>query len=222
MRAVKISMARRNKRRRYDASARKEAARETRRSIIDAARRLFPRRGYSATTMQAVAAGAGVALDTVYATVGTKPTLFRLLVEIAISGDDEPIPAAERDYVRAIHAEFDAARKLAIYATALGKIHVRLAPLFRVLQTAAPLDADLDSLWQEISRRRSANMRLLATELAESGRLRPGLSVDKVADIIWSMNSPEFYLLLVEQCGWPPEAFAEWLADSWKRLLLVM
>jgi AcrR family transcriptional regulator len=195
-------------------------ARETRRSILDAARRLFLQRGYSATTMQAVAAGAKVALDTVYAAVGNKPTLFRLLVEGAISGRDEAVPAEERDYVRAIRAEADAARKLAVYATALGKIHPRLAPLFRVLQTAAPLDPYLKSLWQEISRRRSANMRLLATELAETGQLRSGLAVSAAADIIWSMNSPEFYILLAEQRGWPPETFAAWLADAWKRLLL--
>jgi AcrR family transcriptional regulator len=213
-------MARASRRRSYDSSARKATARETRRSILDAARRLFLQRGYAGTTMQAVAAGAGVALDTVYTTVGNKPKLFRLLVEGAISGRDEAVPAEERDYVRAIRAEADAARKLALYAAAIGKIHSRLAPLFRVLQTAAPLDPDLKSLWQKISRRRAANMRLLAAELAETGQLRHGLVVRAAADIIWSMNSPEFYLLLVEERGWPTEAFAAWLADAWRRLLL--
>ena len=92
----------------------------------------------------------------------------------------------------------------------------------RELQAAAPLDPNLKALWQEISQRRAANMRLLAKELAATGRLRTGISVSEVADIIWSMNSPEFYLLLVDQRGWSDEDFERWLADAWLRLLLEM
>lgn len=208
------------KRRAYDSSSRKESARATRQSIFDAARRLFLERGYAGTTMPAIAQAAGVALDTVYATAGKKPTLFRLLIETAISGRDGAVPAEERDYVRALRAEPDAARKLQLYAAALRTIQPRLAPLFQVLQAAAPLDPDLRALWQEISQRRAANMRLLAKELAATGRLRAGLSDSMVADIIWSMNSPEFYLLLVEQRGWSPGEFECWLAEAWVRLLL--
>src|SRR6185295_13810627 len=105
----------------------------TRHSIIDAARRLFLEKGYAATTMPAIAQAAGIALDTVYATVGKKPTLFRLLIEMAISGSDRAVPAEERDYVRAIREERDAARKLRLYAGAVSRIQSRLAPLFRVL-----------------------------------------------------------------------------------------
>lgn len=213
-------MVRKGRRRSYDSSGRKKAAQTTRQSILDAARDLFLGRGYAGTTMSMIAESAAVALDTVYATVGNKPTLFRLLVEMAISGRDEAVTAEERDYVRAIRAEPDAARKLAIYAQALGVIQPRLAPLFQALQIAAPLDADLEKLWREISRRRSANMKLLAQELAQTGRLRADLSTGRVADIIWSMNSPELYLLLVEQRGWSPDDFAAWLADAWQRLLL--
>lgn len=204
----------------YDSTARKAAAQATRQSIIDSARYLFLENGYAGTTMLAIAQAAGIALDTVYATVGKKPTLFRLLVETAISGRDEAVPAEERDYVRAIREEPDAARKLQIYAAALRAIQPRLAPLFRVLQAAAPLDPNLKALWQEISQRRAANMRLLAKELAATGRLRVGLSVSAVADIIWSTNSPEFYLLLVDQRGWSEEEFERWLADAWRQLLL--
>jgi AcrR family transcriptional regulator len=207
-------------RRVYDSSSRRKAAETTRQSIIGAARRVFLEKGYAAATMPAIAQAAGVALDTVYATVGKKPSLFRLLIEMAISGSDRAVPAEERDYVRAIRAEADAARKLRIYAAALRSIHPRLAPLIRVLQGAAPLDSELDALWQGISERRAKNMRLLADDLAETGRLRTGLSVARAADIIWSMNSPEFYLLLVEQRGWSPKEFERWLADAWIRLLL--
>ena len=99
---------------------------------------MFLENGYAATTMPAIANTAGIALDTVYATVGKKPALFRLLVEMAISGD-KAVPAEAPDYVRAIRAEPDAARKLQLYAAALRAIQPRLAPLIRVLQGAAPL-----------------------------------------------------------------------------------
>ena len=204
----------------YDASSRRKSAEGTRQSIIDAARGLFLDKGYAATTMPAIAQAAGIALDTVYATVGKKATLFRLLIEMAISGSDRAVPAEERDYVRAIREEADAARKLHLYAGAVSRIQSRLAPLFRVLQGAAPLEPELDALWQGIAQRRARNMQLLARELAATGRLRPDLSVGKAADIIWSMNSSEFYLLLVEQRGWSAAAFERWLADAWVRLLL--
>jgi AcrR family transcriptional regulator len=204
----------------YDSSSRRKAAQATRQSILSAARRLFLERSYAAATMTAIAQTAGIALDTVYAAVGKKPALFRLLIETAISGSDEAVPAEERAYVRAIRAEADAAQKLHLYAAALRRIQPRLAPLIRVLQGAASLDPELDELWQEISHRRAKNMRMFAKELAGTGRLRAGLSIAKVADIIWSMNSPEFYLLLVQQCRWSPKEYEHWLADSWIRLLL--
>jgi AcrR family transcriptional regulator len=214
-------MTQRAKKRAYDSSSRREAARLTQQSILDAARSVFLDKGYAAATMPAIAQAAGVALDTVYATAGKKPALFRLLIETAISGKDRvAVPAEERDYVQAIRAETDAAGKLRIYAAALRSIQQRLAPLFCVLQSAGPLDPELAALWQSISERRAKNMRLFAAVLAATGRLRPHLSVAKAADIIWGMNSPEFYLLLVEERGWSPQEFEEWLVDAWIRLLL--
>lgn len=214
------SRAKRPKKRKYDSSFRTEAAQATRQAILDAARRVFLEKGYAAATMPEIAKAAGTALDTIYATVGKKPALFRLLVETAISGSDRPVPAEERDYVRAIRAEPDAARKLDLYAAAMCGIQPRLAPLIHVLQEAAPLDPELEELWQSIAQRRADNMRLFVKDLAATGRLRPGLSNSKAADIIWSMNSPEFYLLLVEQRGWSVEEYGAWLGDAWVRLLL--
>ncbi len=210
----------RSRRRSYDSTSRRAAARATRRTIIDAASQLFQEKGYSAASMASIAQAAGVALDTVYATVGKKPALFRLLLESAISGDDQAVPAEERDYVRAIIAEPAADKKLRIYAAALVKMHPRLAPLLHVLQSAAPMDEDLAQLWKDISERRARNMRSFAKDLAATGRLRRDLSIDIVSDIIWSMNSPEFYLLLVEQRGWSIQRFEQWLGDAWIRLLL--
>ncbi len=213
-------MARRQKRRTYDASSRQEGARATRGAILVAARKLFLEQGYAATTMPDIARSADVALDTVYATVGKKPALFRLLVEAAISGEDQAITPEERDYVQAIRAEPDATNKLRIYAGALCRIHPRLAPLFGALQAAAPLDSDLNALWREISQRRAANMQVLAENIALTGALRTDLTIPVAADIIWSLGSPEYYLLLVEQRRWSLAEFERWLGDAWIRLLL--
>jgi AcrR family transcriptional regulator len=208
------------KKRSYDVSSRREAAEATRQSILDAARQLFLEKGYAAATMPKIAQAAGIALDTVYAAVGKKPALFRLLLEIAISGSDGPVPAEERSYVQAIRDEANAARKLQIYADALGNMQPRLAPLIALLQQAAALDPELEELWKSIAGRRAANMRLLAQDLSATGQLRADLSLEKVADILWSMNAPEYYLLLTSQRGWSPQEFAAWLADAWARLLL--
>ena len=206
--------------RNYDSTSRRAAAESTRQAILEAARNLFSKIGYTATTMPAIAHAAGVAMDTVYATVGKKPALFRLLIEMAISGTDKEVPAEERDYVHAIRAEASAARKLQIYAAAVSDIQVRLAPLFRVLQSAAPLDSSLNALWKSIGKRRAKNMRLFAADLASTGELRKGLAISQAADIIWSLNSSEFYLLLVEQRGWSREDLENWLGDALRRLLL--
>src|SRR5690348_2219019 len=208
------------KRRKYDSTSRSEAAKTTRESIIHSARTVFLEKGYAAATMPAIARAAGTALDTVYATVGKKPALFRLLIETAISGTDGAVPAEERDYVRAIRAEGDAPRKLRLYAAALAGIQPRLAPLFRVLQGAAPLAPELNELWQGIAKRRGDNMHLFIKDLAGTGCLTSGLTQSRAADIIWTMNSPEFYLLLVEQRGWSVEEYSEWLGEAWIRLLL--
>jgi AcrR family transcriptional regulator len=217
---VSLQSNRNSRKRKYDSTLRAQAAAATRHAIVDSARRLFLEKGYAATRMPEIAKAAGTALDTVYATVGKKPALFRLLIETAISGADRAVPAEQRDYVRAIRAEPDAARKIYLYADAMRVIQPRLAPLVRVLQGAAPLNPELKDLWQSIAQRRADNMRLLVEDLAATGRLRSGLSESKAADLVWSMNSPEFYSLLVEQRHWPVEEYAEWLRDAWIRLLL--
>src|SRR3569833_90537 len=180
--SAKTGSKKRVAKRAYDASSRREAAGSTRRAILDAARAMFCEKGYSGTSMQAIAQAAGIALDTVYASVGKKPALFALLVEAAISGTDVAIPAEERDYVRAIRAEPDAARKLEIYAAALRSIQERLAPLFRVLQEAAPLEAKLDDLKNKKTEQHTRNKEKHTKEKAQTGKIRRDLTIDMVAD----------------------------------------
>lgn len=208
------------KKRSYSSAVRAAGAASTREAILEAARRRFVEDGFGGMKMDRIAADAGVALDTVYAVVGPKPMLVKLLVETAISGADVPVTAEERDYVQRIHAAADAREKLGIYAGALALIHRRLAPIVRALRDAAPAHEELASLWRDIAARRRKNMSVFARELAATGQLRPKLSQEELADTLWTMSAPELYMLFVHERGWPPERFAAWLGDAWARLFL--
>ncbi|MET7767711.1 helix-turn-helix domain-containing protein [Nocardia sp. NPDC005366] len=206
--------------RRYNAPRRVAQAADTRHAILDAARQLFVERGYAATTVAEIATQAGVSVDTVYASIGRKPVLLRELVETALSGTDHAIPARERDYVRAIRAATGAEDKIMIYAHALTALQQRLAPIFLALRDAATSDDSCARIWAEIGERRARNMREFAADLRDTGQLRDDLSDDEVADIIWSMNATEYWVLLVGERNWTAERFRDWLADAWNRLLL--
>jgi AcrR family transcriptional regulator len=206
--------------RRYDTSRRQEAALQTRYVIAAAARDLFIARGYAGATIAAIAEAAGVSHETVYATFGPKPALFRHLVEIALSGADEPIPALEREIVRQVQAEPDPRQMIDLFAHTVRLLHERLAPLFAALSEGARTDPDLKAFADELSARRVGHMRAFVADLAAKMGLRVDLSEEMAADIVWVMNSPEFYLLCVRDRGWTRETFERWLADAWKRLLL--
>jgi hypothetical protein len=159
-------------------------------------------------------------VDTVYATVGRKPALLREVLETAISGSDQAVPAEQRDYVARTRAAKGARAKIEIYVAALIEIQPRLAPVYLALRDAAASDADSAAAWHEISERRARNMRAFAADLRATGELRTDLSDDEVADIVWSMNGPEYWTLLVSDRGWSPEQFGSHLTDAWQRLFL--
>jgi AcrR family transcriptional regulator len=209
-----------NASRHYDNSRRRERAEATRLAVLESARELFTAQGYATTTLAQIAERARVNVDTVYTAVGRKPEIMRELVEVSISGQDRPVPAEEREYVLRIHEAATAADKIAVYAASIATIHTRLGPVFLSLRDAAITDATCRSLWTQISERRRANMLRFAADLRATGQLREDLSDDAIADIVWSMNAPEYWELLVHRRGWTSEQFEAWLADAWRRLLL--
>ena len=194
----------------------------TRAAVLAAARRLFVEKGYVATSVAEIAKAARVNADTVYVAAGRKPQLLRALVESAISGTDDAVPAEQRGYVVRIRAATGAEAGLSIYAPALSEIQPEgwLPSIFLSLSEAARTDTDCATLWSEISRRRAQNMRLFAADLRATGQLRADLSDEEVADIVWSLNGPEYYAMLVGERGWTVARFTAWLADAWVRLLL--
>jgi hypothetical protein len=146
---------------------------------------------------------------------------MREVVEAAISGSGRAVPAAERAYVQALRAAPTATQKIDTYAAALAEMCPRTGPVFEALRIAAASEPTCAALHHEIIERRASNMRLLAAELRTTGSVRGDLSDADLADIVWAMNSADYYLLLVQRRGWTPQHLGEHLAETWTRLFLV-
>jgi len=207
------------KTRSYRSPQRREQAVATRLSVLSAARDLLQDKGYAATTVADIARLAGVSVDTVYASVGRKPELVLAVIDMVLGGTDEPVPADQRDYVQAVRAEPTALGKIEVYAAAVARLVPRTATLQEALRKAGETDADCAATWRRLVTRRAANMRLFAAELRSTGELRDDLTDDEVADLVWSTNAAEYWLLL-DQRGWTPARYEALLVDLWRRTLL--
>ena len=207
-------------RRAYDSPRRREQALATRRAVLEAARELFVEGGYVATTIDSVAAGAGVSPETVYATFKNKRSLLSELIDVAIAGDDISVPILERGWVRQMRDEPDPRRRLRILARNGRLILERWAPLYEVLRGAAAVDPEIASLWEHNKTQRFAGQREMLSILTKHTRLREGLTPKTAADILFAIGSPETYGLLVADRGWSSDRFERWYADALARLLL--
>lgn len=207
------------KKRAYDTSRRRAAAAETRREVLRAARLLFAAHGYAGTSVAEVARRAGVAVDTVYASVGRKPQLLLAVHDMVLAGGDDPVPVEQRAYVQLIRAAPTAREKITHYAQALARILPETAPLLTSLRRAGETDAACRIAYDGLMERRAANMRLFTADLRATGELRDDLDDDVVSDLIWSMNGPEFYELWSSR-GRPDRDYARLLVEVWTRTLL--
>ena len=194
----------------YSSAKREAQARETRRSILDAAHDLFVAHGFAATTIQAIADQAGVAVQTVYVVFGNKRELLRQLIERTIAGDDEPEPITERAEARAIAAEPDAHRRAAMDAALSRSVTQRVAPIVRVASEAAASDPELAALMETVKAARRHEMIASAKIVAGAD----GLRVDsaEAAATLYVLYSPQVADLLMGDYGWTPRRYEKWLA----------
>ena len=207
------------KTRSYHSPQRRGQAVATRSAVLVAARALLGDKGYAATSVADIAHLAGVSVDTVYASVGRKPELVLAVIDMVLGGADEPVPAEQRDYVRAVLTEPSALGKIKVYATAVAMLVPQTAPLQEALRTAGESDVDCAATWRSLVSRRAANMLLFAADLRSTGELRHDLTDQQVADVVWSTNAAEYWLLL-DQRGWTPARYEVLLVDLWSRMLL--
>lgn len=206
--------------RKYDSSRRQAQARQTKLQIAEAARALFFERGYAGTSIESIAEKAGVATETIYATFKNKRNVLSFLFDISVGGDDEPIRLLDRPDPQAVLKETDQHRQLTLFAKDITQILHRAAPVFEVLRIAAKTEPEIAELVQRLLRERMANMTMVARHVAANGPLREGLNRARTAELIWSMTSPELYLLLTRDLSWTDEQYTEWLTDTLIRLLL--
>jgi AcrR family transcriptional regulator len=207
-------------RRRYDSPRRQEQARLTRRAVLDAARVLFLERGYAATTVRAVAEMAGVSVETVYKAFANKAGLVKAVFDLAIVGDDRPVPMLQRERVARIRAEPNPQRKLLMYGEHLAEAGPRAGALQLLIRSAAATDPDAAQVWQQMVQERLVGMTEFARHLHEGGHLRSGISVEDARDVLWTYNSVEMYDLLAVQRGWRPERYGRWIAQAMIAALL--
>jgi AcrR family transcriptional regulator len=204
----------------YQSPLRQAQARTTRAAVIGAAARLFAGHGYVATSIDDIAAAAGVSRATVFSSVGGKPVLLKTAFDVAIVGDDEPVSLPDRPRSKAIREEPDQRRYLALYAALVTEMWVRLGGIYEAVRGAASADPEARELWETHQAQRRAGAANVVGDLLRKGSLREGLEERAAADIVWVLNDPGLYHQLVDRQGWTPERFQEWLAESMDRLLL--
>lgn len=203
-----------NPTRRYVSPRRRAQAGATRRAILDAAQRRFEADGYAATTMAAIASEAGVALKTVYVAFSTKSGVLRGLWNLRLRGGDDEVPVAERSWYREVIEEPDPERQLRLNARNSRMVKERAGALMGVIRGAAPADPESEALWDRIQAEFYENQRAIVKLLHASGALRPGLGIRRATDVLWTLNHPDVWLLLVGRRGWTPKEYERWFGDS--------
>jgi AcrR family transcriptional regulator len=201
-----------------DRRARQAAA--TRARIVEAADRLFVERGYPSTTIDAVAAEADVAVETVYARFKNKRNLLDAYLDVSITGDVEPVPLLDRPEVQAVGAAADQREQVELLAPIMRGVLERNAPVHAVLRTAMAVDPELEALAAEDDERRKATHRAFVEMLKSRGPLRTGLSIGEAVDTMSVLANPDTYAHLTRRRGWTPKRVERWLAASLALLLL--
>jgi AcrR family transcriptional regulator len=180
-------------------------------AVVEAARRLFLEHGYGATTIDAISELADVPPATVYRLFSSKHGILKSLLDVSIVGDDENVPMADRSPVRTLLAERDPKEQLAGFVSITAQVNARIAPLYRILVSAAGTDPDAAALLDTLTRQRQQGQRQIARSLARAGALLPELRERDAADIIHALLSPELYGLLVIDRNWKTERYQPWL-----------
>jgi AcrR family transcriptional regulator len=165
--------------------------------------------------MQAIADAAGVHVQTIYLAFGNKPAVLAEAAAVLVAGEEEDAatPPEQRRWVRELFAEPDPRRQLALYAAHITAVAGRFQPLRTVIRGAALSDPDLAAFWIHVERGRWDGPDHIAPVLAANGALRPDLSAEQAADIIYGLTTPDIYENLVQHRGWTRERFELWLTD---------
>lgn len=209
-----------NVKRNYSSQLRAAQARETRRTVVATAARLFVDQGYGRTTIDSIAEEAGVSRKTVFTAVGGKVELLKLALDWAIVGDDEPVDLLHRPAVRATREATSPDAIVRGWAEVVTAVASRVAGLSAVLAAAAAADANARQLWEQAQEQRLNGARAFVGHLSANAVLRSGLTLDHSTDIAWLHSDPAMYRRLVIERGWADQEFQDWLYQAIKLHLL--
>ncbi len=188
-------------------------ARETRQRVVDAALRLFVEHGYMPTTMSAIAKEAGVAVQTLYLGFGSKAAILAAALDVAVVGDDAPVPLLERPWVQELRAEEDGRRAVALMCGELVQLLRRVAPLHAAIR-AATGDADVATLLERDQQRRYVTEAQLVSILAEKPGFNRQMGEARAADLVYGLLSEAVYLLFCVDRAWTVEEWGDWVAQT--------
>lgn len=192
--------------------------RKTKARIVAAASRLFIEQGYIDTTMAAIASEANVAVQTLYVSFGSKVAILKAAHDVAVVGDDEPIPLLERTWVHEVRAERDGPQALQLVIENTLPVVERVNPIYGVIK-AASADAEVAELLAETKRQRLVTFQALAEQLATKAGFAAELSADRAADVLYAVASDELHRLLVVERRWSSEEWRQWTYQSAAMLL---
>jgi AcrR family transcriptional regulator len=199
----------------YRSPRRRAQAEATRQEIQAAARRLFTGGGYGATTMQAIAREAGVAVQTVYAAFGSKRAiLFALLDQMASDADLGRLEAATRA------AADDPRAQLRERIAFTSRFYAQGGDLIEVARTASAVEPDLAAMWREGEARRRRAAAALVADWKRRGLLADGVSEREAADLMWALIGPDVFRLLVVERGWSRRRLEQWQAATLEQALV--
>ncbi|OAN37585.1 TetR/AcrR family transcriptional regulator [Mycolicibacterium iranicum] len=204
----------------YRSDIRTSQAQETRRRIIRSASELFVAAGYGATSVDAIAEGAGVSRKTVFNAVGGKAEILALALDWAIAGDDEPIPLADRPDVAALLRLDDPGSLLDAWAAVLADIDSRVADLYAALEAAAGMDSTAHALFTRLQSQRRDGAQVVVDALVARNGLRHRLPRGKAVDLACLFSEPVMYRRLVGDGGWSDQRFERWLRITLREQLL--
>lgn len=207
-------------RRAYSSPLRRRQADGTRAAVLRAARDLFLAQGYGRTTVEQVAAAAGVSKPTVFTAVGNKQTLLKVVRDVAMAGDDEPVSVDDRPAAEAVRAEPDQDRAIVLAAAAIMGVSRRYAAIDRVLHGAAAAGEEgLSELWETSEAQRMTGARIWMTTLAGKRPPPEGFDLDAAVEELWLYMAPDQYARLADVRGWSHERIEAWFAARLRDLL---
>ena len=199
--------------RRYASLKRDEQARQTRREIVAAAHRLLLDRGYPATTIELIAQEAGVAIQTIYSSVGNKRALLWAVLETRVAGDDAPRSLFER-FRDELDAAVDPHERLGRAVRFGRQVMDRSADVHRIMLSAAGTDPEIASAVADAERRRHRDAAAIVRLIVGDQGFGPGMDARTAADLWFAVTSYEVYELLTGSRRWSPARYETWITRA--------